>query len=272
MENGMNLMDTMGVTDSVDKPVEGDVEVTTETTVVSDPATAVTAETTTTPAAGNFLAAHKGTIIKGGIALVTTVAAGFVVRKVLKKHAEKKAATMVPEFDDEIEQNLNEVQGTAPTQEQQVTPEPTLETQAESKTPPVITVTEHMETARMTISKPTDEVLAEARVFRDHMVKLPDADSVLSAWQDAAKTARVTGTFLGVPVRGYPNVPNISFDRTLNLMQQVHLAMNYWLNGGNEMSVDIECSVKVKSEEDGTETRIAMGAIAHIPDIVLPTK
>lgn len=49
----------------------------------ADPATAVAAETTS----GNFLSAHKGAFIKAGIGMGVAVAAGFIIKGVVKHHA-----------------------------------------------------------------------------------------------------------------------------------------------------------------------------------------
>lgn len=62
-----------------------DTTVNTETTVAADPATSVAAEA---PANGNFLSAHKGTIIKAGIGVAVAAGSALIVRHVMKKHGQ----------------------------------------------------------------------------------------------------------------------------------------------------------------------------------------
>lgn len=82
--------------------------VNTETTVAADPATSVAAEA---PANGNFLSAHKGTIIKAGIGVAVAAGSALIVRHVMKKHGQPstKKGFKLPFFnkkDAEVDQTI----------------------------------------------------------------------------------------------------------------------------------------------------------------------
>lgn len=265
MDGNLNLMQTMGVTDDSNTPVEGNVAVTAESTVTTDPATAVTAEAQSAPATGNFLAQNKGLIIKGAVGITGALGAAFIVRRILKKRAAKKVAQQFSApSTEELDKLIEQVQQVA-----QAVPDPIQQGSSAQEAPankePVPSASSVTEGMTLDVTCPSDEVLAEAKEFRDKLVSA-GPDAVVGIWQDAAKTARVTGTFFGVPVRGWPGLENVSFERTLDLMMAVYTAMNYWINGGKKLVVPIRCTVTVKTDEFGSVTKIPISAHADIPE------
>lgn len=268
MQTSMNLVEEFGMTSKTeDTAVSGEVDLSVYGEApADDPISKVVEETTAAENSGigGFVSAHKSALIKGGAALGVMLVGGLMVRHFVKKanQAGDIGRESEPE-PEEIRQNVIQAQQTVvqaqQANSQAVHPSPSAVVESAAEEPGDAVA--HMEFVYLTVPKPTDEVLAEARKFQAGLLALKTPDEIKTYWGEHIQLARVTGTFLGVPVRGYPTCENVSYDRTLELCQQVNAAMFHWANGGKADTVSIKCFIEVTKYPDGSITRLAKSAV-----------